>query len=104
MASADPVTGLVINAIWHIKWADPIAALAVLPLILREGWEALRGKTCKRRRCPILSSDLTARWRNDAVHAEVFNQLTVMVGNVPQRRVQHLKPIVPRVETLYGSR
>ncbi len=40
------LTGLVINAIWHIKWADPIAALAVLPLILREGWEALRGKTC----------------------------------------------------------
>jgi divalent metal cation (Fe/Co/Zn/Cd) transporter len=40
------VTGLVINVIWHIKWADPIAALAVLPLILREGWEALRGKTC----------------------------------------------------------
>jgi divalent metal cation (Fe/Co/Zn/Cd) transporter len=38
--------GLVINAIWHIKWADPIAALAVLPLILREGWDALRGKTC----------------------------------------------------------
>jgi divalent metal cation (Fe/Co/Zn/Cd) transporter len=40
------LTGLVINAIWHIKWTDPIAALAVLPLILREGWEALRGKTC----------------------------------------------------------
>jgi divalent metal cation (Fe/Co/Zn/Cd) transporter len=40
------VTGLAINAIWHIKWADPIAALVVLPLILREGWEALRGKTC----------------------------------------------------------
>jgi divalent metal cation (Fe/Co/Zn/Cd) transporter len=40
------VTGLVINVIWHIKWADPIAALAVLPLILREGWEALHGKTC----------------------------------------------------------
>jgi divalent metal cation (Fe/Co/Zn/Cd) transporter len=38
--------GLVINAIWHIKWADPIAALAVLPLILREGREALRGQTC----------------------------------------------------------
>jgi divalent metal cation (Fe/Co/Zn/Cd) transporter len=40
------LTGLVINAIWHIKWADPIAALAVLPLILREGWEALRGQPC----------------------------------------------------------
>jgi hypothetical protein len=38
--------GLVINAIWRIKWADPIAALAVLPLILREGWDALCGKTC----------------------------------------------------------
>jgi divalent metal cation (Fe/Co/Zn/Cd) transporter len=49
------LTGLVINAIWHIKWADPIAGLAVLPLILREGWEALRGKTAesKRRRCPF---------------------------------------------------
>jgi divalent metal cation (Fe/Co/Zn/Cd) transporter len=40
------LTGLVINAIWHIKWADPVAALAVLPLILREGWEALRGQPC----------------------------------------------------------
>jgi divalent metal cation (Fe/Co/Zn/Cd) transporter len=40
------LTGLAINAIWNAKWADPIAALAVLPLILREGWEALRGKTC----------------------------------------------------------
>jgi divalent metal cation (Fe/Co/Zn/Cd) transporter len=40
------LAGLAINAIWRVKWADPIAALAVLPLILREGWEALRGKTC----------------------------------------------------------
>jgi len=28
------------------KWADPIAALAVLPLIVWEGREAIRGKTC----------------------------------------------------------
>jgi divalent metal cation (Fe/Co/Zn/Cd) transporter len=40
------LTGLVINAIWRVKWADPIAALAVLPLIVREGREAIRGKTC----------------------------------------------------------
>jgi divalent metal cation (Fe/Co/Zn/Cd) transporter len=40
------LTGLVINAIWRVKWADPIAALAVLPLIVREGREAMRGKTC----------------------------------------------------------
>jgi divalent metal cation (Fe/Co/Zn/Cd) transporter len=26
--------------------ADPIAALAVLPLIVWEGWEAMRGKSC----------------------------------------------------------
>ena len=45
--------------------------------------EDLRLLKAKSRRCPILSSDLTARWRNDAVHAEVLNQLTVMVGNVP---------------------
>jgi divalent metal cation (Fe/Co/Zn/Cd) transporter len=40
------LAGLAINAIWHIKWADPIAALALLPLIAWEGREAMRGKTC----------------------------------------------------------
>src|SRR5260370_10241765 len=29
--------GLGINAIWHLRWADPIAALVIAPLILREG-------------------------------------------------------------------
>jgi divalent metal cation (Fe/Co/Zn/Cd) transporter len=40
------LAGLAINAIWSFKWADPIAALAVLPLIVWEGREAMRGKTC----------------------------------------------------------
>ena len=40
------LAGLAINAIWHVKWADPIAALAVVPLIVWEGSEALRGKAC----------------------------------------------------------
>jgi len=40
------LTGLTINAIWHVKWADPIAALAIVPLVLWEGWEAMRGKPC----------------------------------------------------------
>jgi divalent metal cation (Fe/Co/Zn/Cd) transporter len=40
------LSGLAINAIWRIKWADPIAALVVLPLIVWEGWKAMRGKTC----------------------------------------------------------
>jgi len=40
------LAGLAINAIWHVKWADPIAALAILPLIVWEGREAMRGKSC----------------------------------------------------------
>lgn len=40
------VVGLGINAIWRLRWADPIAALVIVPLIVREGWEAMRGKAC----------------------------------------------------------
>src|SRR5271169_4291686 len=40
------LVGLGINAIWYVRWADPMAALAVLPLIIWEGREAMRGKTC----------------------------------------------------------
>jgi divalent metal cation (Fe/Co/Zn/Cd) transporter len=40
------LAGLASNAIWHVKWADPIAALVVLPLIVWEGREAMRGKVC----------------------------------------------------------
>lgn len=36
------LAGLSINAIWHRSWADPVAALALVPLIAREGWEAVR--------------------------------------------------------------
>src|SRR5450755_3855478 len=44
--SLTALAGLAINAIWHVKWADPVAALVVLPLIIWEGREAMRGKTC----------------------------------------------------------
>ena len=40
------LAGLAINAIWHVTWADPIAALVVVPLILWEGREAMHGKAC----------------------------------------------------------
>jgi divalent metal cation (Fe/Co/Zn/Cd) transporter len=40
------LAGLAINSIWQVKWADPIAALGILPLIVWEGREAMRGKTC----------------------------------------------------------
>jgi divalent metal cation (Fe/Co/Zn/Cd) transporter len=36
------LAGLVANAVWGKSWADPAAALVLIPLILREGWRALR--------------------------------------------------------------
>ena len=38
--------GLAVNAVWHATWADPVAALAITPLILWEGKEAIRGRAC----------------------------------------------------------
>ena len=40
------LAGVVINAVWHFRWADPIAALVILPLIIWEGREAIRGQAC----------------------------------------------------------
>lgn len=42
------LAGLVVNAVWKVSWADPVAALALLPPIIREGWEAWKGKPCCR--------------------------------------------------------
>jgi len=44
--SLTALAGLAVNAIWHVMWADPLAALAILPLIVWEGWKAMRGKAC----------------------------------------------------------
>lgn len=41
------LAGLSVNAAWEIQWADPVAALTLTPLILREGWAAVRGKACE---------------------------------------------------------
>jgi len=38
------LVGLAVNAIWHIAWADPVAALCLVPFIVREGWEVVQGK------------------------------------------------------------
>lgn len=40
------LVGIAVNAIWHVAWADPAAALVVTPLIVWEGREAIRGKSC----------------------------------------------------------
>lgn len=36
------LAGLLANAIFHVPWADPLAALALVPFIAKEGWEAIR--------------------------------------------------------------
>jgi divalent metal cation (Fe/Co/Zn/Cd) transporter len=38
--------GLAVHAIWHIAWADPLAALVITPLIVFEAREVMRGKAC----------------------------------------------------------
>jgi divalent metal cation (Fe/Co/Zn/Cd) transporter len=40
------LAGLAVNAVWGVRWADPVAALALLPLIIREGREAWKGRPC----------------------------------------------------------
>lgn len=44
--SAILLGGLLLNATLGWWWADPIAALIMLPIIVKEGWEALRGEHC----------------------------------------------------------
>jgi len=40
------LAGLAANAIWKVNWADSVAALALVPFILYEGWEAMKGNAC----------------------------------------------------------
>ena len=44
--SAILLVGLLMNALFGFWWADPIAALVMIPIIAKEGIEALQGKTC----------------------------------------------------------
>lgn len=44
--SAILLGGLGLNALFGWWWADPIAALVMVPIIAKEGVEALRGETC----------------------------------------------------------
>lgn len=44
--SAILLGGLLLNALFGWWWADPLAALIMVPIIAREGVEAVRGETC----------------------------------------------------------
>ena len=39
--------GLIANAAYDWWWADPVAALAMVPWLVREGMEGIRGETCE---------------------------------------------------------
>ena len=40
------LAGIGLNWVWHIRWADPVAALLILPLVIKEGIDAMRHKAC----------------------------------------------------------
>ncbi|MGH9453771.1 MAG: hypothetical protein ACRD2O_07355 [Terriglobia bacterium] len=44
--SAILLAGLFLNAIFGLWWADPVAALVMIPAIGKEGVAALQRKTC----------------------------------------------------------
>jgi divalent metal cation (Fe/Co/Zn/Cd) transporter len=41
--SLTTLVGLILNAALGCWWADPVAALVLVPLVVREGLESLRG-------------------------------------------------------------
>jgi divalent metal cation (Fe/Co/Zn/Cd) transporter len=44
--AAVTLLGLVLFALWHIRWVDTVAALAAVPVLIVEGRRAWRGEGC----------------------------------------------------------
>jgi len=44
--SAILLGGLILNMVSDLWWADPVAALIMVPIIAKEGVDGLRAKTC----------------------------------------------------------
>jgi divalent metal cation (Fe/Co/Zn/Cd) transporter len=40
------LAGLLLNALFGLWWADPVAGLVMVPIITKEGIDGLRGKAC----------------------------------------------------------
>jgi divalent metal cation (Fe/Co/Zn/Cd) transporter len=40
------LAGLLLNSLFGWWWADPISAMLMVPIIAKEGWEGVRGKSC----------------------------------------------------------
>jgi divalent metal cation (Fe/Co/Zn/Cd) transporter len=47
--SAILLVGLLLNAVFGLWWADPVAGLIMVPIIAKEGVEGLQGKACEQR-------------------------------------------------------
>jgi divalent metal cation (Fe/Co/Zn/Cd) transporter len=41
------LAGLLLNAFFGLWWADPVAALIMVPIIAKEGIEGLQGTACE---------------------------------------------------------
>ena len=54
--SAILLGGLSLNALVGWWWADPVAALIMVPIIVKEGIEGLRGETCCNDACAAVES------------------------------------------------
>jgi divalent metal cation (Fe/Co/Zn/Cd) transporter len=44
--AAITLAGLAVNALFHIRWIDSVAAFAALPILVIEGRKAMRGESC----------------------------------------------------------
>jgi divalent metal cation (Fe/Co/Zn/Cd) transporter len=44
--AAITLLGLALNALWHFRWADRVAALAAIPILIVEGKRSLKGGPC----------------------------------------------------------
>lgn len=44
--SAILLAGLLLNTAFGLWWADPVAALVMVPIIAKEGYDGLQGKAC----------------------------------------------------------
>ena len=40
------LSGLLLNAVAHASWADPVAALCLLPIVIKEAKESFHGRFC----------------------------------------------------------
>ena len=40
------LAGLLLNALFGLWWADPVAGLVMVPIIAKEGFEGLQGRAC----------------------------------------------------------